>query len=112
MGVRRFWYIPVCAGTFYVFGRFITAYAGSSDETSPAAPCPTAPRRPPIPSSVRFQVLARDNYTCKCCGRKPPEVTLHVDHRTPRSLGGTDDPENLVTACLDCNLGKSNRFMT
>lgn len=36
-----------------------------------------------------------------------PDVKLHVDHVTPVALGGTDDPSNLVTACADCNGGKS-----
>lgn len=58
---------------------------------------------------TRFNVLTRDNYTCVYCGRKPPEVSLHVDHLTPKSRGGSDDECNLVTACSDCNLGKGNR---
>ena len=54
----------------------------------------------------RWEVLARDNYICRYCGRKPPEVVLQVDHIDPR---GGNNPENLITACQDCNLGKSNR---
>ncbi len=61
---------------------------------------------------MRFAVLYRDGFTCQYCGRKPPEVTLHVDHRNPFSLGGEHSMENLLTACSECNLGKSNRFLT
>ncbi len=70
--------------------------------------------RPPRAMSrrVRFTVLVRDNYTCQYCGRRSPDVRLHVDHRKPVSLGGDDALENLLTACEDCNLGKSNRFTT
>lgn len=57
---------------------------------------------------TRFLVLDRDDYTCRYCGAKPPDVTLHVDHIVPRAHGGTDDPSNLVTACAPCNLGKSH----
>lgn len=65
-----------------------------------------------ISQRMRFAVLFRDGFTCQYCGRKPPEVSLHVDHRTPYSLGGDNSMENLVSACNECNLGKSNRFTT
>jgi hypothetical protein len=35
-------------------------------------------------------------------------VVLTVDHVTPVALGGTDDPNNLVAACKDCNSGKAS----
>jgi hypothetical protein len=57
---------------------------------------------------IRFEILKRDNHTCRYCGASAPDVTLHVDHVTPQALGGTDDPTNLVTACVDCNLGKAS----
>ncbi|SRR6266540_3047117 len=65
-----------------------------------------------ISRSVRFAVLARDNFACQYCGRRSPEVTLHVDHCNPASHGGSDDKNNLKTSCVDCNLGKGNRFKT
>jgi hypothetical protein len=34
-------------------------------------------------------------------------VKLTVDHVVPVALGGADEPANLVTACHDCNAGKS-----
>jgi hypothetical protein len=39
-------------------------------------------------------------------------VTLEVDHIHPRSKGGTDHPDNLVTACWDCNAGKRANLLT
>lgn len=56
---------------------------------------------------MRFNVLKRDAFTCQYCGRTPPEVVLHVDHIVPESEGGRDELDNLLTACADCNLGKS-----
>lgn len=56
---------------------------------------------------LRFAILTRDNFTCRYCGRKAPDVTLEVDHIEPRALGGSDDPRNLITACWDCNHGKA-----
>lgn len=60
---------------------------------------------------VRFEVLKRDRYTCSYCGKHPPEVLLEVDHIHPVAAGGTDDLENLTTACLDCNRGKGARLL-
>lgn len=57
---------------------------------------------------LRFKILNRDNFTCKYCGRKPPEVKLQVDHIIPRSKGGADIESNLVVSCSECNLGKTN----
>lgn len=54
----------------------------------------------------RFDVLARDSFKCRYCGRAAPEVVLHVDHVIPLALGGADSEANLVTACFDCNEGK------
>lgn len=61
-----------------------------------------------IKKRVRFEVLRRDDYTCRYCGGKAPDVRLTVDHVIPDVLGGPDDPSNLVTACVDCNSGKSS----
>jgi len=55
----------------------------------------------------RFSILRRDNFTCRYCGAKAPDVQLHVDHKKPVALGGDDHPANLVTACVGCNAGKS-----
>ncbi len=59
-----------------------------------------------VPQGLRYEIIERDNSTCVYCGRKPPEVSLEVDHVLAVSNGGTNDPENLVTACYDCNAGK------
>lgn len=55
---------------------------------------------------LRFHILHRDSFTCQYCGRRAPNVVLHVDHVLPVSKGGTDHPLNLKTACHDCNMGK------
>ncbi len=61
-----------------------------------------------ISSRLRFEVLRRDGHTCRYCGAKAPAVPLTVDHVVPRVLGGRDEPSNLVTACAECNAGKSS----
>jgi hypothetical protein len=55
----------------------------------------------------RFEALKRDGFACHYCGRKPPDVELHIDHVIPLAGGGTDKQDNLVAACFECNIGKS-----
>jgi 5-methylcytosine-specific restriction endonuclease McrA len=55
---------------------------------------------------VRWQILARDNFSCQYCGRRPPEISLEVDHKVPISRGGGNDLDNLIAACMDCNRRK------
>lgn len=57
---------------------------------------------------TRFEIFKRDGFMCGYCGSRPPNVILEVDHILALSNGGTDDPENLITSCFDCNRGKSN----
>lgn len=65
-----------------------------------------------IPKKLRFEILKRDEFKCRYCGRSEGEgVTLHVDHVIPVALGGRNDPENLVVACADCNLGKAANML-
>lgn len=61
---------------------------------------------------MRFDVFKRDHFTCQYCGQKPPAVVLEVDHIHPVSNGGSNDIHNLLTACFDCNRGKSDRFLS
>ena len=68
--------------------------------------------RKQIPKIVRFEVFKRDKFTCQYCGAQAPNEILEVDHIKPVSKGGTDDIMNLVTACRDCNRGKTNRELS
>lgn len=61
-----------------------------------------------VSKRLRFEILRRDNHACRYCGASAPTVVLTVDHITPVALGGTDAPENLVAACVDCNAGKTS----
>ena len=51
---------------------------------------------------IRAAILARDGFVCQWCGG----VADSVDHLTPRGRGGGDEPENLVAACMRCNVGR------
>lgn len=54
----------------------------------------------------RRNIMKRDRHTCQYCGTKSD---LTLDHVLPRSRGGADSWENLVTACNQCNVKKGNR---
>ncbi len=55
---------------------------------------------------TRRNLMFRDAHTCQYCGKRPPLRELNIDHVMPRSRGGGDTWENLVTACRVCNLRK------
>jgi 5-methylcytosine-specific restriction endonuclease McrA len=57
----------------------------------------------------RRNVLARDGNRCQYCARHLPSHLLSVDHVMPRSRGGTTTWENLVCACVACNIRKGGR---
>lgn len=69
-------------------------------------------KRTPISKNIRFEVFKRDCFTCQYCGAKAPDVLLEVDHIKPVSKGGTNDILNLITACRDCNRGKSKKELS
>ncbi len=56
---------------------------------------------------TRKNLLHRDAQSCQYCGYTGDELTL--DHVMPRSRGGGDTWENVVTACVRCNVRKGNR---
>ncbi len=74
-------------------------------ERTAAVPDPTAQK---LPRRLRYEVLRRDNHTCRYCGASAPDVKLTVDHVLPVALGGKHEASNLVTACHDCNAGKAS----
>ena len=63
--------------------------------------------REEVTSTLRYQVLKRDDSTCRICGRKAPQVEIEVDHIVPWACGGPTVADNLQCLCLDCNRGKS-----
>lgn len=57
---------------------------------------------------LRFEIFKRDNFTCQYCGRnvKEDKIKLHCDHINPKKKGGLFIPNNLITSCEECNVGK------
>lgn len=65
----------------------------------------------PPGSSIVWRLAARDGWVCFYCDRPlgwgnqcvlPPQV----EHRVPRSRGGSDHPSNLCLSCVECNADK------
>ena len=57
----------------------------------------------------RRNIYARDRNRCQYCGKKFTPSELSLDHVLPRSLGGKTIWENIVCACLSCNVRKGGR---
>ena len=57
----------------------------------------------------RRNIFARDHNQCQYCGKKFPTAELSLDHVIPRSQGGATTWENIVCACVDCNVRKGGR---
>jgi 5-methylcytosine-specific restriction endonuclease McrA len=56
---------------------------------------------------TRRNILHRDAHSCQYCGHTGDDLTL--DHVMPRSRGGVDSWDNIITACVRCNVKKGNR---
>ena len=61
-----------------------------------------------ISPKLRYSVFERDGFICKYCGRSPQthECVLQADHIISVKNGSTNDIDNLITSCWDCNIGK------
>jgi 5-methylcytosine-specific restriction endonuclease McrA len=64
----------------------------------------------PSPALSNAALFARDRYLCLYCGRRCTRGELTRDHDVPLSRGGLDIWENVVSACLACNLKKGSRL--
>ena len=60
----------------------------------------------PAPALTNAALFARDRMLCLYCGDHFTRGELTRDHVVPLSRGGTDAWENVVTACLACNVRK------
>lgn len=64
----------------------------------------TSTRRAPLTPQQRRAVYDKTDGICWYCGKQTDAIlNFHVDHVHPVALGGSNDPENLVPCCRDCN---------
>ena len=60
---------------------------------------------------IRERLIIEDGQRCQGCGWVPPYSDyLQINHKKPRSLGGTDDMDNRTLLCEPCNRLKSNKL--
>lgn len=57
----------------------------------------------------RRNLFARDRNRCQYCGKSFRSADLSIDHVVPRSRGGRTVWDNVVCACLACNVRKGGR---
>lgn len=61
-------------------------------------------------SKALYEAVRRAQFRCEYCHY--PELLssapLSIDHIQPRSLGGSDEPDNLALACRRCNERRYN----
>ena len=57
----------------------------------------------------RRNIFLRDRNHCQYCDRRYAATELSLDHVIPRSRGGQTTWENIVCACLKCNVRKGGR---
>ncbi|MDB6118043.1 MAG: endonuclease [Verrucomicrobiaceae bacterium] len=62
---------------------------------------------------MRAFVRNRAKNRCEYCllhQSDSPLAPLHIEHIRPRKHGGSDEPDNLCLACIDCNLRKGSNL--
>jgi hypothetical protein len=57
---------------------------------------------------VREYLLERDGHTCRYCSNLSNDPVLEVEHKIPKSRGGSNSIKNLVMACHTCNEKKDD----
>lgn len=66
-----------------------------------------------IAARTRAHVRERAQNICEYCHLHQddsPLASVHIEHIVPKIHGGTDDPDNLALACIDCNLHKGTNL--
>ena len=65
--------------------------------------------RAEAPALINKSLFARDRNVCAYCGNNFPAGQLTRDHVHPKSKGGPDVWENVVSSCRPCNQKKDDR---
>ena len=51
----------------------------------------------------KVKILQKTNFHCHICGEKIDETDFQADHISPHSIGGTDNINNFLPSCPQCN---------
>lgn len=74
-------------------------------------PRPCGYRQPKGWKKLRLSILERDGWQCTRVedGKRCLKYATEVDHLTPHSQGGTEDPSNLASLCPTHHAEKTKR---
>lgn len=61
---------------------------------------------------LREYLLFRDRHTCQYCSGQSGDEILNLDHKHPRSRGGSNSVTNLVVSCRSCNEDKGSQLLS
>lgn len=76
-------------------------------KTAHLGACPNRRRwRGPNVARLRALIYDRDAGICQDCGAHVAFSDFQLDHIQPRSMGGTDEANNLRATCTPCNQSK------
>lgn len=64
-----------------------------------------------VPPLTNVALFARDRNVCLYCGSEHLDRALTRDHVVPKSRGGGDSWDNVVSACRRCNHRKGDRLL-
>jgi hypothetical protein len=103
--------VLTCAMTTREVGReWLNLLRGRASELEPCVVRvrSKAPGRaaPPGWAATRLRIFERDGHCCTYCGSSDG---LECDHIVAVASGGSDDDDNLTTACGPCNRSKGAR---
>jgi len=59
-------------------------------------------KRKTVPTSIKKEVLYKQNYKCAKCGKKLPP-TRHFHHKKAISKGGKNTIGNIIALCPNCH---------
>ena len=89
----------IAFGGALVIGRFLGALLEPDDMPS---------ERRVLSAAECDEIARRDGWCCVYCGVRVTRKTRHIDHAVSLANGGSNDWDNLVTACSACNLSKGS----
>lgn len=57
--------------------------------------------------NMKHKIYVRDGGLCRLCGRVVDLCDSELDHKVALQFGGSNEPDNLWTLCVECHQSKS-----
>ena len=98
-------------GDFHLVQEAPKRTDGGSDDAAPHFELEMQTQTKPLMSRAKMMafLIEKEGMVCQGCDREFDDPRyLELDHKTPRSDGGSNDVENRVLLCGPCNRPKSN----